>query len=165
MALMLAAWGGTAAAAAPAPEMAPHVQESSTARRLLRDVRMDARQIRAHAWQWAILAKSHTANWYDFDRQWNEIKPSVEDMSMKLVQLEDMSPNLPVWEQKAIDSTKPLFSDISSETHSLRLELAGYYNDLSNPLTPVPNSEARELARDAGRLVRVAGPSPVSTAS
>jgi hypothetical protein len=159
---------GTAVAAPAACQPASPAQEARTSAGLLRDIRMDARQVRAHAWQWAMLTKNQSAFWSNFDRQWNEIKPPVEDMSMKLVRLENMRASLPASDQKAIDASKPLIADIARETHGLRMELDRYYNDLSIPLTPASVSDARVLAQDAGRLVRTVGPpeaAPAGTAS
>jgi hypothetical protein len=145
---------GAALAASAACQPASPAQESRTAARLLRDIRMDSRQVRAHAWRWAMLTENQSATWYNFDRQWNEIKPPVEDMTINLVRLENMRANLPASEQKAIDGSKPLIAEIALESHGLRTDLDRYYNDLSNPLTPASNSDARVLARDAGRLIR-----------
>jgi hypothetical protein len=115
-----------------------------------------------------MLTGNEATTWYDFDQQWNQIKPPAEDMRMKLVRLEDMRQNLPAWEQKAIDGSQALVFDIASETHKLRGELNRYDNDFSNPPTPISRSTARMLARDAGRLIRTVEPpatGPMNSAS
>lgn len=145
------------AMAAPAPVQSPmSTVESREGAKLLRDIRMDARQVRTHAWRSDMLAKRQTAMWYKFDRQWNEIKPPVEDMSIKLVRLQEMSANLPAWEQKAIADSQPLIARIASETHDYRTELNERPADLTHPPKPALAGDARILARDAGRLVRAA---------
>jgi hypothetical protein len=149
---------GTAVAAPAAGQPARCVGESHEAANLLRDIRMDARQVRAHAWQWTMLRKRQTGAWYNFDRQWNEIKPPVEDMSMKLVRLEDMKAKLPAWEQQAMDGSKRLMAQITAETHDIRAELDSYYNGLSSPVAVTPKGDSAVLARDAGRLVRTVEP-------
>ena len=147
-------FAGTGMAAPAAGQPAGSSVQSREAARLLRDIRMDARQVRAHAWRWTMLTDTRTATWYKFDKQWNEIKPPVEDMSMKLVRLEDMSASLPPLEQKAIAESEPLVARIAGETHALRTELDKSYTHLSNLSNPALKGNSKILARDAGQLVR-----------
>ena len=152
----LVVFTGTAIAAPATCQTASSTGQSREAAKLLADIRMDARQVRAHSWRWAMLAEDQTATWYNFDKQWNEIQFPVKDMSAKLVRLEDMGPNLPLWEQKAIAGSKPLIADIAGKTHSLRTQLNQYYANLSNPLSStITGDDSRVLARDAGRLLRI----------
>jgi hypothetical protein len=64
--------------------------ESQKAVRLLQGIRADAIQVRSAALRLDSLTKTTDAKWLDYDRQWNEIKPAVEDMQIKLARLETM---------------------------------------------------------------------------
>jgi hypothetical protein len=94
--------------------------ESQETGRLLRDVRSDAMQVRSAAAQWEHLTTSSDAKWVEYDRQWNEIKPAVEDMQMKLARLETMHAGISPAERQELDQSKLLVSEIRSRTHELR---------------------------------------------
>jgi hypothetical protein len=146
---------GTAIAAPAESDAAATTQQAHEAASLLRSIRMDARQVRSHAWDWAMLTKDPSTSWYSYDRQWNQIKPAVEDMSIKLNRLEEMRAELSPWEQTATDRSKPLVTEIAWETHTLRTGLDKFYTDLGNLSVPASfKGESSGLARDAGRLVR-----------
>ncbi len=148
-------FGGTAVASPASTNPNTSNSESREAAKLLREIRLDARQVRARAWQWDLLAKRQTSAWYRFDRQWNSIKPAVEDMNMKLARLERMQPRLTSWERQAVEASKPLVAGINSETHNLRTTLDKFYADLSLVPSPAFRTDSRILARDSGRLARV----------
>jgi len=85
----------------------------------LREIKADAAQVRSAAVRWDNLAESSSAKWIDYDRQWNEIRPSVEDMQMKLARLERIQSALSPAERTELDQTKPLIGEIQSGTHQL----------------------------------------------
>jgi hypothetical protein len=93
------------------------VGQSQKAARLVRDIKADAVKARVAAARLDTLAESANAKWLDYDRQWNEIKPLVEDMQMKLARLERMQSTLSPAERTELDQVKPLVGAIQSRTH------------------------------------------------
>ena len=142
---------GTAFAASSSYQAFGLTPQSREADRLLRDIRSDARQVRTHAWRWDRLSINGTATWQQSDRQWNQIKPAVEDMQIKLGRIEAMLATLPAWERSTIASTRPLVDLIARNTHDLRVML-----DKPNVNLTSTRSQRRSgsLAVEAGRLVR-----------
>ncbi len=90
---------------------------SKRATRLLRQIKADALAVRSAAAQLDSLTEGSSARWLDYDRQWNEIKPSVEDMQMKLARLETMQSALSPAERTDLNQIKPLIGEIQSRTH------------------------------------------------
>lgn len=142
------------AMAAPAVSGPASSGTEREAARLLRNIRMDARQVRAHAWQWAMLTDNQITTWYKFDQQWKQIQPPVADMNVRLARLENMSAGLPAWERGAVADSKPLIAAMTGETQALKAQLDTSYTDLSNLSNPALRIDSKALAKDAGRLVR-----------
>jgi hypothetical protein len=84
--------------------------------RYLRDIRADAAQIRSVAARLDELAAGTGAAWIEYDRQWNLIDPSVEDMRIKLARLETMRSALSPAERAELDRSKPLVGEIQGST-------------------------------------------------
>lgn len=123
-------WFGTLAmllAQAPLAQAAStSVKPSIDARmaaRLLREIRVDAEQVRSAAARLDGLTKSSSVSWIDYDRQWNEIKPAQEDMEIKLGRLERIQAALSPEERKQLDQSKPMIGQIQLRTHELRVLL------------------------------------------
>lgn len=95
--------------------------ESKKAGWLLKDIRTDAVQVRSAAAKLDNLAHSADAQWADYDQQWNEIKPSVEDMQIKLYRLDAMKTQLTPSEQKELAQSQRLIEGIQSRTRELRI--------------------------------------------
>ena len=127
------------------------VNEAHVAARLIRDLKADAIQVRSAAMLLDTLTKNPSATWLDYDRQWNEIKPSVEDMQMKLVRLEGMQSAISAAERQEIDQSKVLIEEIQGRTHQLRTLL-----DEPGVRTTDPKFKAyaRSLSREASQLER-----------
>jgi hypothetical protein len=144
-------FGGTLVAAPAASNTKP-AQQSREAAKLLKDIRMDAREVAKHAQRFETLSTKSTAKWQAFDTQWNEIKPSVEDMSMKLSRLQKMEASLPEGQQKAIENSEPLVRNIAGDTHDL-------YQLVDQGMTNLPRKqfkqESGELANAAHKLAQV----------
>lgn len=103
-----------------AASSSPTKNESQETARLLRDVRADAMQVRSAAAQLDQLTRSAGAQWVEYDRQWNIIKPPVEDMQMKIARLETMHATISPAERQELDQSKQLIQEIQSRTHELR---------------------------------------------
>jgi hypothetical protein len=93
------------------------VDSSKRAARLLRQIKADALAVRSAAAQLDSLTEGSGARWLDYDLQWNEIKPSVEDMQMKLARLETMQSALSPAERTDLNQIKPLIGEVQSRTH------------------------------------------------
>jgi hypothetical protein len=91
--------------------------QSTQASRLLRDIKADAVQVRSDAARVDTMAANSNTTWMDYDRQWNVIKPCVEDMQMKLARLERIQSSLSPAERTDLDQVKSLVGEIQSGTH------------------------------------------------
>jgi hypothetical protein len=109
-----------AAISSPAATTGKADDQSRSAARLLRDIRADSVHIRAAAARLYTLTESSSSKWLDYDRQWNAIKPSVEDMQMKLARLETMQASISPALSKDLDQSKMLIQEIQSRTRQLR---------------------------------------------
>lgn len=112
-----------------------------------RVITADAMQVRQAAQQLNHLTQSSAATWLDYDRQWNEIKPSVEDMQSKLDHLEATAAH------SNFNEEKRLVGEISGCTHEL-------YQLLNQPGVQTTNPKfadyARTLSREAQNLAHIA---------
>jgi hypothetical protein len=97
--------------------------ESNKAARLFRDIRADAVKVRSAAARLDTLSANPASKWLDYDRQWNEIMPSVEDMQMKLVRLETLQAAISTAERAELDQSKSLIVEIQNRTQQLRVLL------------------------------------------
>jgi hypothetical protein len=109
------------AAVAPAAPKTP--VQSSRGAALLREIKADAAQVQSAAAKLGVLTKNPNASWMDYDRQWNLIKPQVEDMQIKLAALENLQAGLSPAERTELDQCKTAIQQIQSSTHALRMLL------------------------------------------
>jgi hypothetical protein len=147
---------GSAVLTQAAPPTAKVADQSKRVERLFRDIRDDAVQVRSAATRLDALTKSSNATWLDYDRQWNEIKPSVEDMQMKWAQLETMQAAISPAERNELEQSKLMIEQIQGRTHQLRIlldEPGVQTNDAKFQVY------ARGLRNEAGQLQRTAAAS------
>jgi hypothetical protein len=123
--------------------------ESKKATRLFRDIRADAVKVQSAAARLDTLSASPASKWLDYDRQWNEIMPSVEDMQMKLARLEKMQAAISPAEQAELDQSKSLIVEIQSRTHELRTLLDRPGGQTSDPRF---KTYSRSLRNEAQKL-------------
>jgi hypothetical protein len=114
---------GSMAVVQAASSSAKAGDESKKTAQLFRDIRADAVKVQTAAARLDTLSASPASKWLDYDRQWNEIMPSVEDMQMKLARLEKMQAAISPAEQAELDQSKSLIVEIQSRTHQLRMLL------------------------------------------
>jgi hypothetical protein len=137
------------------PEGAARQAES-----LLWKVRMDARQVRDHAWQWDVLARTRGVTWYKYDQQWTRIQPAVADLTAQWTRLERLRASLPAQQQREVDRCRPLVASIRHDTRNLRSAMNQSYTHVSELSKLAFPGYAMTLARDASLLVRAAGSGP-----
>jgi hypothetical protein len=111
---------GSLAVVQAASSSAKAGDESKKAAQLFRDIRADAVKVRTAAARLDTLTTNSGSKWLDYDRQWNEIMPSVEDMQLKLARLETMQAAISSAEHAELDQNKRLIADIQSRTQELR---------------------------------------------
>ena len=152
-------WLGTMTILSAVPIMAQAASpekpsaESREAATLLRSIKDDAMQVQSAAARLEGLtknsstAKTSVSTWLEYDRQWNEIKPSQEDMQIKLWRLEGMQAAVSPAERKELDQSKPLIGEIQSKTRELRILLDKPGVQTSNPMFTTYASSLRNEAR------------------
>jgi hypothetical protein len=136
---------------------APGDSASRQAASILWNLRMDARQVRDHAWQWDILAKTRGVTWYKYDLQWTRIQPAVADLAAKWIRLDQLRASLPAQQQAEVDRCGPLIASIRNDTRNLRSAMNKSYSHVSDLSQLAFPGYAKILARDASRLVRATG--------
>lgn len=144
----------TALVVAPAlalPASSAMTPESQEAGKLLRSVGMEARAVLRHARQLEKLSRGSFTNWQDYDRQWNEIKPTVEQMSMHLAHLEAIRSSTLPWQQGAITRSAALIRKVEANTHKVRTYINAHPSGLSSDALKLYE---RSLSRDARGLAR-----------
>ncbi|MCC6391612.1 MAG: hypothetical protein IT167_13515 [Bryobacterales bacterium] len=94
----------------------------------------DASNVQAVAARLTKLTRDSSTKWADYDKKWNEIKPSVEDMSMKLAEIDAMKSSLSPSEMKALGKSMVLIKDIKGNTQEIRMQLDNSRNQLNEPL-------------------------------
>jgi len=136
-----------------AASTAKATDESKTAAQLLRDIRSDASQVQSAAAELNKLTASANATWVEYDRQWNVMKPAVEDMQMKLYRLQGMQAKISSAEQKELNQSKTLIEQIQARTHELRVLL-----DKTGVQTNDPKFKlyATSLKRESSQLEQTA---------
>ncbi len=97
--------------------------DTQKAARLFRDIQTDAAQVRSASMHLASIVGTSGATWLEYDRQWNEIKPSVERMQINLARLDAMQGSLTQTEKTDLDQSKALIEQIQGRTHQLRVLL------------------------------------------
>jgi 2C-methyl-D-erythritol 2,4-cyclodiphosphate synthase len=125
------------------------VNQADEAARLLHAVRSDATQVRTAAIQLDKLTETSSATWIQYDQQWNQMKPAVEDMQQKLWRLEKIRASIPAAEQQQVDQSKTAIEAIQSKTHALRVLLDQPGVQMNNAKFP---ADATSLKTQAGRL-------------
>jgi len=110
---------GTVSLAQAAPS-ATNGNSSQKAARILVGIKVDATQVRSAAARLDDLTKSANAQWLDYDRQWNELQPSVERMQIKLERLEAMQNSLSPSESNELGQYKVLIQEIQGRARELR---------------------------------------------
>jgi hypothetical protein len=120
---MLLLSGALTAAPARSEQVSP-AQEQRVASRLLKGIRTDARAIDTHARRVQALSRKNTTAWSVFDKQWNQIKPAVEDIHVKLERLRVLRASLTPSQQKALDAISPLYDKVEASTRELRSEIS-----------------------------------------
>ena len=141
--------GGTLIAAPASTQSGKSMMESGEAARLLRRITWDAGAARTHAQRWERLANTSSAAWQSYDRQWNEIKPAVEGMNVRLKELEAIRAKLSPAQQQAIASIRPLLQVAEGHTHRLRALLN---RNVAAPSSPASRRQSAALARDARQI-------------
>jgi hypothetical protein len=119
----LLVFGSVAMAAPAASGQNSLAKEQRVAAKLLKDIRMDARAIDTHARRMVAMSSDNTTKWSAFDKQWNEIKPSEEDIQLKLNKLQPMRASLSPSQQKALAAIPPLYDKIASTARDVRAAL------------------------------------------
>jgi hypothetical protein len=107
---------------------------------LWRQIKTDAVQVRSAAARLDQLAESSGATWIAYDRQWNEIKPPVEDIQMKLARLEAMQTSLTDAQRAELNQIKPLVGEIQSRTEQ-------FLTLLDTPGVQIPDAKFKTCAR------------------
>lgn len=83
----------------------------------------DASNVQTAAASLTKLTRDSSSKWADYDKKWNEIKPSVEDMNMKLAEIEAMKSSLSPSEMKTLNKSMVLIKDLAGNTHEIRMQL------------------------------------------
>lgn len=123
--------------------------ETREVSKFLRDIAADARAVRVQARQVEKLAGRGAPSYQAYDKHWNEMKPKVEEMSLKLDRLARIRESALPWQQEAIDRSARLINQISSNTEKLRTFLNQGGNNLSAPML---RTYGRTLAQEAHQL-------------
>src|SRR5579864_3198881 len=113
-------FAGSAVLAQAAASTSKASNESNSSARLLRDVHSDAVHVQTAAAKLDQLAQNPNATWIDYDRQWNIMKPCVEDMVIRIARLEKMEANVSAAEKTEIDQAKTGVQAIQARVHALR---------------------------------------------
>jgi hypothetical protein len=145
-AALVALPGISLAAESHAPQATRETREAS---RLLKGIAADAHHIRAHARKVEKLQASSHATYKAYDRQWNDIKPNVEDMSLKFSRLENMRATVLPWQQAAIDRSAPEVKEIAGNLTEFRT----YLNTSGISMTsPMFKTYGERLSKEASEL-------------
>ena len=108
--------------AASTPAKTENAVQAKT-ERVLRGIKVDAGRIQTAAKELDQLTKHSGSTWLDYDRQWNEIQPYVEDMQIKLWDLDSRKANMSAVEQKDVDAIQPIIQTIRDRAQALRMLL------------------------------------------
>lgn len=124
-----------------APVTAKTANQSQEGLRLLHDIHVDAMQIQTAARHLESLTSTPSPKWLQFDEQWNEIKPPVEDMDIRIARLEKIQSSLSPAQRADLDQSKMLANQIRTRTRELR-------NLLDKPGVSTSDKMFRTYARD-----------------
>lgn len=102
---------------------------------------------------WAITASERNFNpaWEAYDRQWNEIKPVLEDMQLKMARLDSMESSATPAERTQIDQAKKLVGEMQARMHRVH-ELLNQQNVQTTD--PAFHRDARQLRTEAASLAK-----------
>jgi len=125
--------------------------ESIRAGKLLKEIKVNADQIRSSALTLEKLAIETNAGWSDYDRQWNMIKPAQERIDLTMQRLERMQASLSPTERQAVAQTKKDLDAIADATHDLWMRIGQQRVDLK---APALKADARRLDKGAGELIK-----------
>jgi hypothetical protein len=128
-------------------------QESIQARKLLKEIKANSDHIRSSALKLEQLSMESNAQWSDYDRQWNMIKPAQERVARAMERLEGMQASLSPAEREAVDQTKRDVNQITTATHDLWIRLGQQTVDLK---APALRADARRLDKAARELIKEA---------
>jgi hypothetical protein len=119
---------------------------------LLWDVGVEARRIEVQALSLSKMSANPATSWKASDRRWNEIKPAVESIGMRLRRLESMRAKLPANDQKALANSRRLFRQIQGETEAVHALLNRRVE--ASPVGVSLRERSRALAAAARELRR-----------
>lgn len=137
--------------AAPSPTKTQ--ADSAQSARLLKSVAADARQIRSAAAKVQQLSTNSSADWQQYDRQWNELQPVVESMRGKIARLEAMSASLSATEKQALEQSKAECQKIAWHSRDLGRLIDQVPPDLTAAGFKI---DSRDLVTEAGDVAKVA---------
>jgi hypothetical protein len=121
------------------------------AEKLLKEIKANADQIRSSALTLEKLAMEANAQWSDYDRQWNIIKPAQERIDLTMQRLEGMQASLSPTERQAVAQTKKDIDEIADATHDLWMRIGQQRVDLK---APALKADARRLDKAARELIK-----------
>jgi hypothetical protein len=90
--------------------------ESKTAVQLFKAIGADAVQVRSAAASLNKMTADPAATWEQYDRQWNQIQPAVEDMQIRIARLEKMETAISPAERADVERSKQLIQQIRNRT-------------------------------------------------
>ena len=122
--------------------------------RLLKEMKANARHIDSCARQIESLARTQNAQWSDYDRQWNLIKPAQERIDLETQRLERVQASLSAPEQHTLAQTRRDAKEITSATHDLWLKIGQSQVDLKPRAL---NADSRQLDKATGELIKATG--------
>ena len=128
-------------------------EQPTSADHTLARMKADAAQIRTHALDLEKLAKDPNAQWAQFDRQWNEIKPAEEALVAQLRRLDAMRASLTDPQRTALDQSKQAIQTIALRTRELIHQIDQQGSNLESPRF---RTEVQSLASSAGTVMRAA---------
>ena len=93
------------------------------------------------------LSSEPGARWTDFDREWNAIKPTQEEIDRAAQRLEQMKSSLPAPEEQQFAMMKPRIAAIDSATHDLWLRIGQSKSDMKPAVLKADSSRLDNAVR------------------
>jgi hypothetical protein len=119
---------------------------------LLWDIGMEAKRIEVQALGLEKACGNPATTWQASDLRWNEIKPAVESIGMRLRRLESMRAKLPANDQKTLANSQTLFRQIQSQAAAVHALLNRQVH--ASPVSISMRERSRALAAAARELRR-----------
>ena len=119
--------------------------------KLLKEIKVNADQIRSSALTLEKLAMEANAKWSDYDRQWNIIKPAQERIDLTMQHLEGMQASLSPTERQTVAETKKDINKIADATHDLWMRIGQQRVDLK---AQALKSDVRRLDKAAREIIK-----------